>query len=218
MKPIRIALLSLLPLLLALPCLVRAQGQFAPRDYPEYGAPVPPPPPAYAPAAPYASRVRRPRPTATPDDEAPVSAVDFGGPRVGVAYLTGAVADSYVNSLNASSPAMALFGWQMEWDWRPVRNSDAFVMEFIPMVGGLDQGLCIPSASYLVGMRDGRMWEFGAGPSWAPGGLAYTVALGHTFVAGGIRVPLDVSYRFSKGGGNLGLTLGFNIFNNLGLF
>jgi hypothetical protein len=92
------------------------------------------------------------------------------GPRLGFVTFTG---DLY-NRMTAPKkeggyealPVMFQFGYQFEKQYLNEGNAQA-LFEFIPMITGLDQGLFIPSASVLHGLRSNVSgWEFALGPTF----------------------------------------------------
>jgi len=105
--------------------------------------------------------------------EEPISSkltnVTLNGPRMGVALLTG----EYANALSAPTndggyggyPLLSQLGYQYEIQYLTAGNFNALV-EVLPMVSGLEQGLFIPSLVFLNGFRFGEgNWEFAFGPS-----------------------------------------------------
>ncbi len=91
------------------------------------------------------------------------------GPRMGFTYFTGHGAELLGNKKSVGGfdahPMMFQFGYQFEKQYLNEGNFQALV-EFVPMLTGLDQGLCIPSFTLLNGMRNNKNgWEFAFGPS-----------------------------------------------------
>ena len=63
-------------------------------------------------------------------------------------------------------PLMFQFGWQKEWQYLSAGHFQALI-EFIPLVSGLESGKFIPSATFMNGFRVGKGgWEFAFGPSF----------------------------------------------------
>jgi hypothetical protein len=66
---------------------------------------------------------------------------------------------------DAGFPMMFQFGYQFEKSYLNEGNFQA-LLEFVPMVTGLDQGLVIPSFTLLNGIRNNSSgWEFAFGPT-----------------------------------------------------
>lgn len=91
------------------------------------------------------------------------------GPRIGLAYVTGQSGDMFTRSEKdgglASYPMLFNIGYQLEAQYVGTENFSG-LFEFIFNVGGLDQGLFIPSLAILHGARFGKnSWEIAIGPS-----------------------------------------------------
>lgn len=93
----------------------------------------------------------------------------LSGPRMGFTMFTGTTADllalpEYEGGYDAL-PVMFQFGYQFETKYLNEGNFQALV-EFIPMVTGIDQGLFIPSITILNGLRSNKSgWELAFGPT-----------------------------------------------------
>ena len=82
--------------------------------------------------------------------------------------------------------------------------------EFVFLLGGLEQGVTLPSASWMVGLRSPSGLEFGIGPNVTPAGVALAVAGGVTFRSGALNVPLTFAVVPSKDGTRVSMLTGFN--------
>jgi hypothetical protein len=85
------------------------------------------------------------------------------------------------------------------------------VTEWIALVGGLEQGVVLPSLSWMVGVRTRDGAEFGVGPNVTPAGTALVFATGTTFRAGPVNVPLNLAAVPSKAGSRISLLTGFSL-------
>ncbi len=90
------------------------------------------------------------------------------GPRVGITVYTGEIAGILGKERKDGGyhayPFMINFGYQFEKQYINSGNFQALV-EFVPAVTGLDQGLFIPSATALLGFRNNKNgFEFALGP------------------------------------------------------
>ena len=56
------------------------------------------------------------------------------------------------------------FGWQVEKQFYNGGSGVAALTEAVVLVGGMEQGLVLPSLSWLVGVRTHAGTEFGVGP------------------------------------------------------
>lgn len=94
----------------------------------------------------------------------------LNGPRLGFTIFTGTTAN-YLKASRSDGgfdafPMMFQFGYQFEKQYLNEGNFQALV-EVIPMVTGLDQGLCIPSLTIMQGMRNNKNGlEFALGPTF----------------------------------------------------
>ena len=87
----------------------------------------------------------------------------------------------------------------------------AALHEFVFLLGGLEQGVALPSLNWLVGLRSSNGAEFGIGPNITPAGVALTVAAGVTFRSGALNVPMTVAWVPSKAGNRISMLTGFNL-------
>jgi hypothetical protein len=102
--------------------------------------------------------------------ESPKTKFNLDGPRMG---FSTALADAGKVMTAPQSkggydmyPVMFQFGWQKEWQYLSAGNFQALV-EFLPMVAGLESGKFIPSVTFMNGFRVGKAgWEFAFGPSF----------------------------------------------------
>ena len=86
-------------------------------------------------------------------------------------------------------PVVSQFGWQFEKQFFSTQHGPTAVTECVLLLGGLEQGVALPSLSWLVGIRTTKGAEFGVGPNITPVGVALAVAAGVTFRAGVLNVP-----------------------------
>jgi hypothetical protein len=95
--------------------------------------------------------------------------LNLSGPRMGVTFFSGKSAADYKRAENQgglnATPVMFQFGYQFETTYLNQGGLQA-LFEFIPIITGLDQGLFIPSISFLHGLRSNRNgFEFAFGPA-----------------------------------------------------
>lgn len=106
--------------------------------------------------------------------EAPISSpqtqIRLNGPRMGASMTFGDAAK--VLKAPESEGGFNMFptnfqiGWQFEKQYISAGDFQALV-EFIPMIGGLESGKFIPSATFINGFRMGKKgWEIGFGPNF----------------------------------------------------
>lgn len=137
------------------------------------------------------------------------SSVQLDGPRFGVTFLNGKVARDLQDMFGAQ-PIISQFGWQIENQFFTLPTGTSGIVEFVGLIGGFEQGLFLPSATMLVGMRNYRGMEVGFGPNISLAGASLAFAAGVTIQAYGINFPLNLAYVPSQDGGRLSFLLGFN--------
>lgn len=95
--------------------------------------------------------------------------VSLNGPRMGAAFVTGDFAAAIQAPKNEGGyggyPVLSQLGYQYEVQYLTAGNFNALV-EFLPIVSGLEQGMFIPSVVFMNGFRFGKgNWEIAFGPS-----------------------------------------------------
>ena len=146
-----------------------------------------------------------------PGDEVETNqAVALDGPRIGFTILTGGVLDKAHESLPGLSPFLTQFGWQFETRLFRMPNGMSGLAEFVPLVGGLEQGKFLPSLSGLLGIRGPKGFEVGVGPNVTPLGANLVLALGTSFRSNGINFPVNLAVVPGNGGVRFSLLFGFN--------
>jgi hypothetical protein len=144
------------------------------------------------------------------DDPPAASRVSLSGPRFGVSFLSPGIADKIEReTAHRVQPAVTQFGWQFEKRFVGGGNLSG-VTEWIVLVGGMEQGLVLPSLTWLVGVRARSGTEFGMGPNVSPAGSAVVLAVGRTFRAGALNLPVNLAVVPSASGVRVGLLCGFN--------
>lgn len=199
-----------------------------------------------------------------------IGKINNSGPRIGVAVLTGSVAEFSMRAQKYGGlgiqPFTSMIGYQIEGQYVGTENFSALV-EGIFNISGLEQSQFIPSFSLLNGFRFGKAnWELAFGPrfgisstsqgyldiqgdfgdagayynttEWAdnnfldeqgvyiadPGfethfdrdgtkklSTSFLLAFGRTFQAGALNIPVNLFYSSQRGGGFLGINMGFNV-------
>lgn len=135
--------------------------------------------------------------------------ISLAGPRFGVTMLNDRMIEKlHERNIDVSS-TISQFGWQFEREFYSKQNGPTILNEWVVLLGGLDQGVAIPSVSWLVGMRTKEGAEFGIGPNVTPGGVALALAAGVTFRAGVVNVPMTFAMVPSKYGTRISVLSGF---------
>jgi hypothetical protein len=141
----------------------------------------------------------------------PPAAVSLSGPRVGATFLSEGITSKLTESSIDVGSVVSQFGWQFEKRIKTGANGLTAVNEWVLLVGGAEQGVLLPSVSWLVGLRTGSGMEFGVGPNVTPVGVALAMAAGVTFSSGALNVPVNVAVVPSKAGVRVSLLTGFNM-------
>lgn len=139
-----------------------------------------------------------------------VEPLELAGPRIGFTYIgAGSTAEALKTEFNAS-PFITQFGWQFEKQYFALDNGTAGLVEFVGLIGGLEQGLFLPSANMLVGVRSSTGAEFAFGPNISISGAAFVLAVGHTYKSGNLNFPVNFAVVPSSKGVRFSLLFGFN--------
>jgi hypothetical protein len=142
---------------------------------------------------------------------AAVQPIKLNGPRIGFSYISpGKTADQLRDNWNAS-PYLTLFGWQFETQFFSLPSGTTGVLEFVPLIAGLEQGLFLPSGSMLVGLRGPTGMEFGVGPNLSIAGAAFVFAAGLNFRTSEINFPVNLAVVASPHGMRYSIVMGFNL-------
>lgn len=136
--------------------------------------------------------------------------VKLGGPRVGVTYLAPGKTRDMLKEEFGASPIISQFGWQFETRFFTTEGGTSGMVEFIPLIGGLEQGLFLPSLSGMVAIREKSGYEFGVGPNVSLAGAALVFAVGTSFQTSGVNFPVNLAVVPSKNGARFSLVVGFN--------
>lgn len=142
-------------------------------------------------------------------------ALRLSGPRVGITTFHGPAADS-LNARLKIGPTISQFGWQFETKMFQVEGGMTGVHEFLVLVGGLDAGVALPSATWLLGIRNASGIEVGVGPNVSLAGLALAAGAGFNIHSGGVNFPVNFGVASSKYGLRTSMFVGFNT-KNVGL-
>jgi hypothetical protein len=132
------------------------------------------------------------------------------GPRVGVAALIGGSVTAE-NIGHPISPITSLFGWQTEHQFSPGPGMPTPITELVGLVGGMEQGVFLPSLSWLIGVRQPNGWEAAVGPTLTGAGLQIAFAAGMTHSFGQLNVPVNLAVAPGRRGASISLTTGFNM-------
>jgi hypothetical protein len=108
------------------------------------------------------------------------------------------------------NPFLTLFGWQFETRLFRAPNGLSGLFEFVPLIGGLEQGKFVPSLNGILGLRTPKGLELGMGPNITPASVGITLAAGATIRgSGGINFPINLAVVPGNGGARVSLLVGF---------
>ena len=141
----------------------------------------------------------------------PPETMSLSGPRAGITYLSPGVVEQIRQDYNRDlNPVVSQFGWQFEKRFMSSDTGATAVTEWVVLFGGIDQGVVIPSLTWLLGMRTVGGIEVAAGPNISPAGTGVALAAGVTMRAGNLNVPFNVAVVPSENGPRFSFLLGFN--------
>jgi len=146
-----------------------------------------------------------------PNAPPPARTLELAGPRFGVTMLSQGVIDKLKERDITIGSTMSQFGWQFEKQFYNTGAGVTALTEWVPLLGGLDQGVVIPSLSWLVGLRTKEGAEFGVGPNVTPAGAALVISAGVTFRAGVLNVPMNFAVVPTKEGTRVSVLSGFTL-------
>jgi hypothetical protein len=118
----------------------------------------------------------------------------YGGPRVGMTYLgEGTSRERIAEAFNRGdiTPWISQFGWQFETRIFTLDDGSCGLVEFVPLIGGLEQGLFLPSISTILGFRTRSGVELGVGPNLSLSGVGLVLAAGASFKLGKVTFPIN---------------------------
>lgn len=143
-----------------------------------------------------------------------IHTLDLSGPRFGVTFLSEGIVKELHDRRNIDlQPTITQFGWQFERQFLTRDSGVTAVSEYVVLLGGLDQGVAIPSLNWLVGMRTRGGAEFGVGPNLTPAGVGLVIAVGVTYRVGAMNIPVNFALVPSKYGQRISVLTGFNMRN-----
>ncbi len=135
----------------------------------------------------------------------------LAGPRIGFTVMSQRYATHVQEEFGKNiNPFMTQFGWQFETRIFTLESGLSGLFEFVPLIGGLEQGKFLPSLSALVGIRGAKGFEFGVGPNVAVGGAGLVLAVGTNFHSQGVNFPVNFAVAPSGDGARFSLLFGFN--------
>ncbi len=128
----------------------------------------------------------------------------LAGPRLGVTFISpGPIADFLHDGFDfdgdeeqygSTGPAITtLYGWQWESRFADGGGQIVGIVEWIVLVGGMEKGMFLPSASSIIGARMDNGLEFGVGPNLSLSGIGMVFGVGYNFKSGNLNLPINIS-------------------------
>jgi len=156
--------------------------------------------------------------------------IKYSGPRFGFTVIGNGTARDYIVNDLGKKPFITQFGWQLETRVFTLDNGTSGLFEWVGLIGGVEQGMFLPSLSGLFGIRLKKGLEFGVGPNLSVSGFAMAFAAGTSLRSGNVYFPVnlavvtsvprqvyvynekigDYEYVTERTGIRVGLTIGFN--------
>ena len=147
----------------------------------------------------------------------PVTKHNLSGPRLGLTFVPGDDEIGKFLDHEGMSRIISQFGWHSEFSVTPRGGGPSFLVEFIPLIGGVEAGKLIPNVSLMFGIRTVGGFEFGMGPnmiafvSQGEVQTALVMAIGKSYDFDGVNIPVNLAYVTNPHGARIGLIFGYAI-------
>jgi len=149
-------------------------------------------------------------------EEKPVSFAErnLGGPRIGVSYVVGNGSLAQELKKHGFGQLLSQFGWHFEYQVIPEGGGPQFVIQFVPLISGVEYSQIFPTATLAIGVRMPSGIEFGLGPNVLLADKvrsALTIAVGKSFNYGGVSIPVNLALTTNPEGQRISLIVGYAI-------
>jgi hypothetical protein len=131
--------------------------------------------------------------TSTPEKSIYDDRIKYSGPRIGLTVIGEGRTQDYIVDTLGRKPVITQFGWQLETRVFTADNGMTGLIEWVGLLGGVEQGLFLPSLTSLFGIRDRKGREFGMGPNLSVSGVAMAFAIGTSFHSGNVYYPVNLA-------------------------
>lgn len=138
------------------------------------------------------------------------------GPRLGITLLYNRNENTVGISKDASfiltediPPVITQFGYHYDLSLYMSNNMNPLV-QFDGFIGGVENGLFLPSLSMVIGCRIMDIFEIGVGPNISLAGTAFVIAGGVNFKNENIYFPVNIAIVHAEGRYRISLITGFN--------
>jgi hypothetical protein len=145
---------------------------------------------------------------------------NMGGPRFGVTYIAGDTELFRELQAQEVGRVVSQFGWHFERQVIPDGGGPQFVVQFVPMIAGVEYGKFVPGATLAMGIRMPRGWEFGLGPNIVAtknefdkikARTSLVVALGKSINYGDVSIPINFAVSTAPEGNRYSVIFGYAI-------
>ncbi len=140
---------------------------------------------------------------------------NMGGPRLGITYVYGNGPLYQYLMENNMDRVISQFGWHFEHQVVPEGGGPQFVIQVVPLFGGVEYGKIAPVVALAMGVRFPKGIEFGLGPELiiAEHGLksALVMGIGKTFDYSGVSIPVNLVFTRNNDGGRFSILFGYAI-------
>lgn len=140
---------------------------------------------------------------------------NYGGPRLGVTMVPGETKLANDMKEKRIGRMSSQIGWNFEYQAVPDGGGRSFVIQFVPLVRGVEYGTLIPSSTLAMGVRLPSGFEFGFGPNVtvtpAMISSSFVMSVGQSFNYGGVNIPLNLVFSTNPGGSRISLMFGYAI-------
>jgi len=138
----------------------------------------------------------------------------LSGPRFGFTTFTGDLAKRRADA--DMSNIMSQFGWQFETQIMSTNSGATALLEWVFLVGGVEQDELNVGVSWIAGFRTEDGLEFGVGPNIGVNKdgnrtTSMVVAAGSTLPFGDIYIPINIAAAFAEGGPRITTLIGWII-------
>jgi hypothetical protein len=144
----------------------------------------------------------------------------LGGPRFGMTYVAGDGELYRTLERENMGRILSQFGWHFEHQVIPEGGGPQFVVEFVPLLAGVEYGKFIPSGTLAMGVRMPSGIEFGLGPNMlvtsadknqVEANTALVMALGKSFDYGGVSIPINLAIATNPEGNRVSVIVGYAV-------
>ena len=133
----------------------------------------------------------------------------LSGPRFGVTFLSAGSAADFIHDGfdfddtnqkfgSTGSAFITQYGWQWESRFADGGGNITGIVEWIALVGGMEQGRFLPSISSVVGVRTDNGFEVGVGPNLSLSGVGMVFGAGYNLKSGNLNIPINIVFMPGK--------------------